>query len=51
VSHIVNIKTEVRDAAAVGDACRRLGLAEPIHGTVKLFSGEVNRAGTGTAYR
>jgi hypothetical protein len=36
----VTIKTEVRDAAAVSAACRRLGLAEPTHGTVKLFSGE-----------
>ncbi len=40
MSHIVTIKTEVRDAAAVRAACRRLGLAEPTHGTVKLFSGE-----------
>jgi hypothetical protein len=40
VSHIVTIKTEVRDAAAVRAACRRLGLAEPIQSTVKLFSGE-----------
>jgi hypothetical protein len=40
VSHIVNIKSEIRDAAAVRAACRRLGLAEPVHGTVKLFSGE-----------
>jgi len=47
VSHIVTIKTEVRDAAAVGAACRRLGLAEPVHETVKLFSGEA----TGLAVR
>ena len=40
MSHIVTIKTEVRDATAVRAACRRLGLAEPVHGTVKLFSGE-----------
>jgi hypothetical protein len=40
VSHIVTVKTEVRDAAAVRAACQRLGLAEPIQGTVKLFSGE-----------
>ena len=40
MSHIVTIKTEVRDAAAVRDACRRLNLAEPTHGTVKLFSSE-----------
>ena len=41
MSHIVTIKTEIRDAAAVRAACRRLGLAEPTHGTVRLFSGEV----------
>ena len=40
MSHIVTIKTEVRDAAAVRAACRRLSLAEPTHGTVKLFGGE-----------
>ncbi len=40
MSHIVTIKTEVRDAAAVRAACRRLQLPEPIQGTTKLFSGE-----------
>ena len=40
MSHIVTIRTEIRDAAAVRAACRRLGLAEPVHSTVKLFSGE-----------
>ena len=38
MSHIVSIKTEVRDAAAVNAACRRLGLPEPAHRTVKLYS-------------
>ena len=41
MSHIVTIKTEVRDAAAVRAACQRLGLTEPVQGTTKLFSGEV----------
>ncbi len=41
MSHIVTIKTEVRDPAAVAAACRRLGLPEPAHGTARLFSGEV----------
>ena len=41
MSHIVTIKTEVRDANAVRAACRRLSLAEPAQGTTKLFSGEV----------
>lgn len=40
MSHIVRIKTEVRDAAALRTACRRLGLEEPRHETVQLFSGE-----------
>jgi hypothetical protein len=40
VSHIVTIATEVRDPTAVTSACRRLGLAEPVHGTAKLFEDE-----------
>ncbi len=39
MSHIVEIKTEVRDAEAIGAACRRLGLAKSIHGSTHLFSG------------
>jgi hypothetical protein len=42
MSHIVSIKTEVRDAAAVRAACRRLGLAEPVDGKTTLFSSEVS---------
>ena len=37
LSHIVTIKTEVRDPAAVAAACRRLALPEPVQGTAKLF--------------
>jgi hypothetical protein len=40
VSHVVEIKTQVRDPAAVAAACRRLGLPEPVAGTVKLFSSQ-----------
>jgi hypothetical protein len=40
LSHIVTIKTEVRDAQAVAAACRRLGLPGPVTGTATLFSGE-----------
>ena len=40
MSHIITIKTEVRDPAAVAAACLRLGLPEPVHGTAKLFEGE-----------
>jgi hypothetical protein len=40
MSHVVTVKCEIRDPAAVRAACGRLGLAEPIQGTVRLFSGE-----------
>lgn len=42
MSHIVQIQTEVRDPVAIASACRRLGLAEPLHGTVKLFETEAS---------
>ncbi len=38
MSHIVEIKTEVRDEAAVKAACVHLQLAAPEHKTVRLFS-------------
>jgi len=41
MSHIVQIKAEVRDPAAVQAACRRLGLAYPVQQTVRLFNTEV----------
>ena len=41
MSHIVQITTQVRDPVAVAATCRRLNLPQPVHGTVKLFSGEV----------
>ena len=40
MSHVVEIKTEVKDAAAVRAACQRLKLEQPSHGTVRMFSGE-----------
>ena len=40
MSHIVTIKTEVRDPVAVAATCRRLNLAEPVRGTARLFNGE-----------
>ena len=40
MSHIVQIQTQIRDAVAVQAACRRLGLPQPIHQTIRLFSGE-----------
>ena len=47
MSHIVQIQTQIKDATAVRAACQRLGLAEPIQGKTKLFSGEA----TGLAAR
>jgi hypothetical protein len=41
MSHIVSLKTEIRDVAAVAAACRRLGLGPPVQGRTQLFSGEV----------
>ena len=38
MSHIVEIKTEVRDEAAVRLACQRLHLPRPIRGTYELYS-------------
>jgi hypothetical protein len=38
LSHIVEIKTEIRDEQAVRAACTRLQLATPEHKTVRLFS-------------
>jgi hypothetical protein len=38
MSHIVTVRTQVRDAAAVVAACHRLGLPPPQHRTVMLFS-------------
>ncbi len=38
MSHIVEIKTEVRDETAISAACNRLKLEAPTQGTVKLFS-------------
>lgn len=42
MSHIVVIETKVHDAAALAAACRRLGLAEPVHGSVRLFNADAN---------
>lgn len=40
MSHIVTIKTELRDPIAIAAACRRLGLAQPVHGKFTLFTTE-----------
>jgi hypothetical protein len=38
LSHIVEIKTEIRDEQAIRAACVRLQLAAPEHKTVRLFN-------------
>jgi hypothetical protein len=45
LSHIVEIKTEVRDPVAVRSACDRLRLPKPVQGNHQLFSGEVSGLG------
>ena len=42
MSHVVQIKTQVRDAAAVRAGCKRLKLNPPVVREVKLFSQTVN---------
>ena len=39
MSHIVTVRTQVRDPVALAAACRRLGLSAPSLGTTELFSG------------
>lgn len=41
MSHIVEIRTEVRDTNGVRAACNRLRLEPPFEGKTQLFSGEV----------
>ena len=41
MSHIVVIRTQVKNATAVQNACKRLGLPAPVQGTAKLFDSEV----------
>ncbi len=45
MSHIVSIKTEVRDANGVRAACQRLRLPAPVHGTHRLFSNQATGLG------
>lgn len=40
MSHIVQIKTEVKDEVAIRAACKRLGLEEPKAGHHVLFAGQ-----------
>lgn len=38
MSHIVSIRTEVRDEAAIAAACQRLQLPPPVRGAATLFN-------------
>lgn len=40
MSHIVTIRTQIKDSTALAAACRRLGLAEPVQGTAQLYGGK-----------
>ncbi len=40
MSHLVVLRTQVRDATALAAACRRLGLSQPVQGTARLFSSQ-----------
>jgi hypothetical protein len=42
MSHVVQIQTQVRNAAAVRAGCARLGLPAPVEGQVKLFTESVS---------
>ncbi len=42
MSHIVTIRTQVRDAVALTAACKRLNLPEPTIGTAQLFSAQAS---------
>ena len=41
MSHVVTIRTEIRDAGAVQSACQRLRLPAPVQGTHRLFTSQV----------
>lgn len=45
MSHIVTIKTAVKDATAVRAACQRLGLPPPVQGTHRLFTSSATGLG------
>ena len=42
MSHIVTIRTVVRDPVAIAAACNRLGLPPPVERTVQLFDGHAH---------
>ena len=42
MSHIVTIKTQIKDPVAIAAASARLGLDVPVVGTAELYGGQVN---------
>ena len=40
MSHVVTIRTQVRDPLAIQTACSRLKLSAPVYGPAKLFASE-----------
>ena len=40
MSHVVTIKTQVRDPIAIQKACERLKLPAPVYGKARLFTSE-----------
>lgn len=40
MSHIVTIKTQIKDPNALVAACRRLGLEAPVQGKARLYTSE-----------
>jgi len=40
MSHVVSIKTQLKDETAVAAACQRLGLAQPVHGKAQMYGGQ-----------
>ena len=42
MSHIVSVRTQVRDPVALAAACTRLGLSQPTQGKAQLFASEAS---------
>ncbi len=40
MSHLVSLKTQIRDVTAIEAACRRLSLPAPTQGTARLYSSQ-----------
>ena len=41
MSHLITVKTQVRDPIAIQSACERLKLPAPVFGKARLFTSEV----------